>query len=127
MPQFSPLSNYRLATCHPDLIRLFNEVIKNVDCSIICGHRNQEDQDKAFADGFSKLKYPHGKHNAIPSNAVDVCPDPIDWKDVDRFKAFSDNVKAKAKELNIAIIWGGDWDDSFKDYPHYELHLNDGA
>ena len=41
---------------------------------IVCGHRNKEDQNKAFAEGKSKLKWPKGKHNKLPSQAVDAAP-----------------------------------------------------
>ena len=120
MPSFSKSSLEKLATCHEDLQKLFNEVIKDVDCVIVCGFRNQEDQDKAFADGFSKLKWPHGKHNREPSHAVDVCPFPIEWDNVQRFEAFAEVVKCKAEELKINVTWGGSWKD-FPDRPHWEL------
>lgn len=120
MPQFSEKSRARLSTCHQDLQDIFNAVIKDADCTVICGFRNQEDQDQAFKDGFSKLKWPHGKHNQNPSLAVDVCPYPIDWKDTARFHAFAEVVKCKASELGIAVSWGGDWTGGFVDYPHWE-------
>lgn len=126
MPKFSEISAHRLETCHPDLQRVFNEVIKLADCSIICGHRNQEDQDAAFAAGNSHVKWPNGNHNAVPSNAVDVCPWPIDWKDEARFRAFAAIVKDVAKGQAVAIQWGGDWTD-FQDFPHWELKHVDNA
>ena len=36
------------------------------------------------------------------------------------YKELADVFKQKAKELNINIVWGGDWK-SFKDCPHFEL------
>lgn len=117
---FSELSLMRLRTCHEDLQRLFLAVVKKSDCSIICGHRGQEEQDKAYHDGFSKVKWPNGQHNSMPSRAVDVMPYPIDWQDVPRMEAFAEVVKATADELGVKVVWGGDWTD-FVDRPHWQL------
>ena len=110
----------RLSTCDNDLQALFYEVIKEFDCSIICGHRGEAEQNKAFKEGNSKLKWPKSKHNTYPSRAVDVVPWPIDWKDIKRFKALAVVVQNKAKEMGIKIQWGGDWP-KFRDYPHWQL------
>ncbi len=48
MPQFGRRSKEQLSSCHPDLQKLFNEVIKHYDCTILEGHRSNEDQLKAF-------------------------------------------------------------------------------
>lgn len=127
MPSYSKASAVKLATCDPQLIKLFNEVIKVIDITIIEGHRNQADQHKAFISGHSELDWPKGNHNKLPSYAVDVAPikyvngkATIDWNDTKAFTELSVIVKAKAKELGISIIWGGDWK-SLKDLPHYEL------
>lgn len=63
MPKFGTRSRSNLETCHENLQKLFNEVIKHYDCSVICGHRGQQEQDQAFHDGRSKLKFPQSKHN----------------------------------------------------------------
>ena len=44
MPKFGNRSKQRLETCHEDLQEIFNEVIKYFDCSVLCGHRGEEDQ-----------------------------------------------------------------------------------
>ena len=128
MPRFGRRSKERLATCHEDLIKVFNEVIKHVDCSIICGHRGEEDQNKAVATGHSHAIYPKGRHNKVPSIAVDVAPYPIDWEDTERFTLFAGFVLGIAKSMNINLIWGNDWDGdfetkdtNFRDYPHFQL------
>ena len=130
MPYYSKQSKQRLAQCHPDLQRLFNEVIKDFDCSILCGHRNETEQQAAYENGTSKAQFGESKHNQLPSIAVDVVPYPIDWNDRERFALLAGFVLAKAKELNIKIRWGGDWDsdyqlkdENFSDMPHYELVL----
>lgn len=120
MPIFSARSKANLLTCHHDLQRLFNEVIKHADCAIICGHRSQLDQNKAFMAGASKVAWPDSKHNSLPSMAVDAVPIPLDWNDIPSFLALSAVVKEAASRLGLEIAYGGDWP-KFKDYPHYEL------
>jgi len=126
MPKFSKTSIERLSTCHQDLQVLFGEVIKEFDCSIICGYRGKKEQEAAFERGTSKLKWPRSKHNITPAEAVDVMPYPIDWKDMEKFKLFGAYVKSRIRELKRQgkiendIIWGGDWK-NFKDYPHWEI------
>jgi len=107
---------------------LFNEVIKHFDCSVIQGHRGKEDQNKAFKEGKSKLKYPNGNHNKSPSKAVDVAPYPINWNDRERFTYFAGYVVGIASQMGLKIRWGGDWDmdtevkdNNFDDLPHFEL------
>jgi len=121
MPTFGKASLERLATCDERLQRVFNRVIQLVDCSILCGFRNQADQDKAFQDGFSKLKWPHGKHNKNPSLAVDAMRYPIDWKDEEGNRAFAQLVKEAAKAEGVELEWGGDW--AWKDPDHYEVKI----
>ena len=128
MPRFGSRSRKNLDTCHPDLQKVFIEVIKHVDCSIICCQRGKEDQNKAFKDGRSKVKYPNGRHNANPSKAVDVAPYPIDWDNLERFTLFAGFVLGIAKSMKIDLIWGNDWnkdwntqDTGFRDYPHFEI------
>jgi len=132
MPNFGNSSKERLCTTHPDLQRLFTEVIKHVDCSVVCGFRNKEDQNKAVAEGHSTILWPYGKHNKQPSRAVDVMPYPVDWSDspanIERITLFAGFVLGVAKMLGIGIRWGHDWDSNMKpdtkglvDRPHYEL------
>lgn len=128
MPRFGKRSRTNLSQCHKDLQRLFNEVIKRFDCSIICGHRDKKAQDKAYEQGFSKLEFPFSKHNKKPSEAVDAVPYPIDWDNVKRMYYFAGYVRGIAEKLNIKIRTGADWDGDFEikdqkfhDVPHFEL------
>jgi hypothetical protein len=128
MPRFGKKSRERLKTCHPDLQEVFNEVIKHVDCSILCGHRGEEAQRAAVASGNSKADFPNGRHNKKPSMAVDVAPYPVEWDNLERFTLFAGFVLGIAKSMNISLIWGNDWDGdfdtkdtTFRDYPHFEL------
>ena len=134
MPSFSDRSLSKLETCHEDLQTLFKVVVDSYDCSIICGHRDQESQEQAVRDGFSKVNFPNSQHNSLPSMAVDVVPYPVDWQDTNRFYHFGGYVKAVAEQLlaeNVIsheIRWGGDWDrdtdlndQTFMDLVHWEL------
>jgi peptidoglycan L-alanyl-D-glutamate endopeptidase CwlK len=127
MPKFSQRSIDNLALCHPDLQRLFTEVVKHVDCIVIEGYRGQEKQHEAFVTGKSKLDWPNGKHNQLPSLAVDAMPFPIDWKDEKRIHYFIGFVLGVASQLGIQIRSGHDWDrdndldeHDFQDGPHFE-------
>ena len=136
MPLFSAESVRKLSQAHPDLQRLFYEVIKTMDCTVIEGHRDQAEQDADFAAGNSKLKWPSGKHNAFPSNAVDVMPYPIDYKNIQRVYYFAGYVLGTAQKLKDegkithSIRWGGNWSGSpeikpekFFDGAHFEVIL----
>lgn len=130
MPAFGTRSRSRLETCHPDLKRLFYAVVREFDCSVLCGYRDRDKQDRYFEEGKSKLKFPDSKHNKMPSMAIDIAPYPIDWDDINRFYYFAGYVKGKAEELGIKVRWGGDWDSdtevkdqTFNDLPHFELVL----
>jgi len=121
MPTFSKSSADKLATCDERLQRLFNEVIKYTDCTVVCGTRNKEAQEAAFEAGNSKVHWPNSQHNSLPSLAADVVPYPIDWYDVERFKAFSMLVLDCATKLGIEVEWGGNWTHGFVDYPHWQV------
>ena len=128
MPRFGKKSRERLSTCDKRLQDLFNEVIKTVDCSVLEGDRSEERQNKLQEEGKSKVRYPKGRHNAIPSLAVDVTPYPVDWSDRERFTLFAGYVLGLARGMGITIRWGGDWnmnfkvkDNSFDDFPHFEI------
>lgn len=125
---YGTTSRKRLDTCDPDLQRIFDEVIKHIDVAITEGERGKELQNKYFAEGKSKLRYPEGKHNKTPSQAVDAIPYPVDWKDKERFIRFAYFVMGIAAGMDIELRWGGDWDrdfdledQRFNDYPHFEL------
>jgi len=130
---YSDQSKQNLSQCHELLQQIFNEVIKHYDHKIICGYRNENEQNEAFKNKKSKLKYPNSKHNKIPSMAVDACPYPIDWADTLRFAHFVGFVKATSipilsgtqYELTSGIDWDNDTDikeHSFLDFPHFELN-----
>ena len=128
MPKFGRRSKERLATCDSKLQKVFNEVIKHVDCSVLEGHRGEERQNALFEDGKTQVKFPKGRHNSSPSNAVDVTPYPVDWEDRERQTLFAGFVLGVAKLMGVTLRWGGDWDmdfhvmdNRFDDFPHFEI------
>ena len=128
MPYFGKSSKKRLLTCDDRLQKVFNEVIKHVDCSVLEGHRSKDRQNKLYEEGKTKVKYPNGRHNRLPSSAVDVTPYPVDWADRERQTLFAGFVIGVASQMGIKLRWGGDWDQDFQvvdnrfdDFPHFEL------
>lgn len=128
MPAFSAKSVERLKTCDERLQRVFAEVVKHRECTVLCGVRTQAEQDQAVKDGVSKTPWPKSKHNATPSMAADVAPYPVDWKDKERFTHFAGFVLGIAASLGVKLRWGGDWamdgtplNDRFYDGPHFEI------
>jgi peptidoglycan L-alanyl-D-glutamate endopeptidase CwlK len=120
MNTFSSHSKKALLTCDERLQEILHRAIKEMDFSVLEGHRGETAQNYAFDNGFSRLKFPKSKHNVMPSLAVDIAPYPIIWKDALRFVQLSQIVKRIASGLFIEIIWGGDWS-KFIDLPHWEL------
>lgn len=129
MYKFSQKSLDKLETCHPDLQKVFKEVIKYVDCTIIEGVRSVETQEEYVRTGKSRtMESKHLKQNDGYSHAIDVAMYPIDWNDRDNFVYFAGFVIGVASQMGIKIIWGGDWNSNFRtkdtnffDGPHFQL------
>ena len=51
MPRFGTRSKKSLSSCDERLQKVFNEVIKHVDCSVIEGHRSEERQNNLYEEG----------------------------------------------------------------------------
>lgn len=73
MPTFSRTSRRKLNTCHRDIQTLCNNAINYIDFTVVTGHRTEEEQNALYPK-YTKLKWPHGKHNKFPSMAIDVAP-----------------------------------------------------
>ena len=128
MPRFGNRSTKELNTLHPDLKEVLNEAIKHFDFSILEGHRGKDKQNRMLSEGKSHLAYPKGKHNKVPSEAVDIAPYPIVWEDTSRFSFFAGFITGIAKQKGIELRWGGNWDNDpqmkenkWNDLGHLEL------
>ena len=129
---YSPESQTNLDTCDGRLQRIFTEALQMFDHSVICGYRPEGEQLALFLEKKTKIRS-GGKHNCIPSLAVDAIPfpmtDPNDWsKDRDRMCLFAGMIKALGFTRGIEIRWGGDWDgdndmkdQKFDDLVHFEI------
>lgn len=131
---FSQRSLDRLATCDPRLQIIMKEAIKRspVDFGIAEGHRSDEDQMRYFREGKSKCDgvTTKSKHQSNPSKAVDI----FGWVDgkmnyeVHVMCFLAGIIICIAKELEIDVRWGGNFDmdsdileQNFNDLPHYEI------
>jgi peptidoglycan LD-endopeptidase CwlK len=124
MPKFGKRSKERLKGVKPELVNVLNELIKIMDVTIIEGLRTEERQNELVLKGASKTKY--SKH--LQGRAVDLAPYPIDWKNRDGFHYMGGMIRGIAKQLNVPVRWGGDWDNDgdvkdngFDDLVHVEL------
>ena len=146
MYKFGNSSKQRLATCHPDIVTIMNEVIKVFDFSVLEGLRSDEQQIEYFKTGKSHLdgikrKSKHQDDGSGLSRAIDIMPYAKgtnafsgEEKDTRRFYFLAGLVKMAAARLleegkiSHKIRWGGDWnsnnlfdDQKFDDLPHFEL------
>ena len=124
MYRFGKRSKARLKGVKPELVNVLNELVKIMDVTIIEGLRTEERQKQLVASGASKTKF--SKH--LEGKAEDIAPYPIDWEDRDRFHYMGGMIRGIAKQLNVNVRWGGDWDsdgetkdNGFDDLVHVEL------
>lgn len=135
---------------HPKLIQLIKASIEDtpIDFSVVSGVRTTKAQQGLYAQGRTKTgaivtqadgvkkKSNHQVKVDGFGHAFDFCPyinGALNWNATSAFIAIALHIKAKAKELNIHIRWGADWDndgltkaqgdkdENFVDLPHIEL------
>lgn len=142
MSSFSETSLTRLSQCHSDLQVLGREVIKVHDCTVVTGYRNKEDQQQMYDDKLTQVVFPYGKHNVVPSCAIDLAPyvPSMGGLTYDREYSlfFSGIVLGTADRLYACglmahkLRWGGNWSTNrnktfksvnFYDGLHYELKM----
>lgn len=83
------------------------------DHSILKGHRGQLAQVEAFRSGASKLDWPHGKHNGMPSKALDVqtYPRPAKKQDLREEQLYLLGLYVGfAAQQGVKLRTGADWD-----------------
>ncbi len=135
---FGKSSREKLDTCDQGLVRVVEKVLSwgVMDFAVIEGFRSVKRQMELFKEGKTTIEGLHkkGKHNILPSLAVDLLPFPTMlndvniWNDRHRFTILAGLMFAAASELKIRVRWGGDWDgdgnhadQTFHDLPHWEL------
>ena len=128
MYKFSKRSLGNLSTAHPLLKEVCEIALAEgiIDFVVIEGHRDKATQDRYFAEGASKLRWPKSKHNRFPSEAVDIVPYPVDFKDIKRFQELAVVIKNAWEKIpddrkdGWMLYNGADWK-NFVDRPHWEI------
>lgn len=118
--ELSDRSRQRLEGVHEDLIRVVERAIAitPVDFTVLEGRRTRARQERLVAAGASMTM--NSRH--LTGHAVDLGA----WLDGDvrwdwpLYHEIASAMQEAAKDLNIALEWGGDWT-SFKDGPHFQL------
>ena len=110
-------SSQRLSGVHPDLVAVVKRAIQitEQDFSVLEGIRNINRQRELFKAGKSTTM--NSRH--LTGHAVDLAPWPTSWE-WEGFYPIAEAMKQAAEELEVDIVWGGDWK-SFPDGPHFEL------
>lgn len=135
MYHFSNNSKAKLEQCHHDIQIICEHLIKYIDFTVVTGHRSPEEQLKKYNQGFSKVKV--GKHNSMPSMAIDIQPYPLSKDSREKREQFyflAGYFMGIAKMLKAVgtishdVRFGGDWDrdgeitdNGFDDLYHFEL------
>lgn len=127
--RFSQRSLTALKGVNPLLVDVVHKALtlSKVDFVVIEGLRTRERQLQLKAQGNSQTL--NSRH--ITGHAVDLVPwvnGGIPWDDRKAFEAIRNAMFTAAAQLDVAIRWGGDWNDNgrsdderFYDGPHFEL------
>jgi peptidoglycan L-alanyl-D-glutamate endopeptidase CwlK len=156
MRAFGRSSEGHLAKVHPRLVACARRALQagQYDFSVTQGARTDEECFVNFGKGRTAAECLKGgcpaKYaqpdlpkvtwlgHALSSNhrvkgdgfghAVDLLPEPYDYKDRGHFVALRDAMLAAAKAEGVRLRWGGDWDGDGHicehgetDLPHFEL------
>ena len=106
--------------------------ISEVDFTVLEGVRTLERQRELYAQGRTapgKIVTWTMKSRHIEGKAVDLVPYPLDWSDLEKFNKIKDAMFQAAKELDVNLCWGADWDGDGNyrekgeyDSPHFEIN-----
>lgn len=121
----------KLQTAHSYLKSWFRGLRqKFLDVHVCVAFRNKEDQNEAFAEGKSMLKFPFSPHNHMENNQP--CSLALDIFQLDaKGKALFDPIfYAKVNDYNLGnrflISWGGQFIDKkgkpFHDFDHFQYN-----
>jgi peptidoglycan L-alanyl-D-glutamate endopeptidase CwlK len=105
---------------HPDLVKVAHLALSYspLDFTITEGLRTRARQQELFNEGASKTL--NSRH--ITGHAIDIAAlvgGKVRW-DWPLYPRIAEAFKRASKELNVPVIWGGDWK-SLRDGPHFEL------
>ena len=113
-------SKQRLKGVHPDLVKVVKRAIEisDVDFTVLEGLRSVDRQRKLVDKGASTTM--NSRH--LTGHAVDLgawVGGTVRW-DWPLYHKIAAAMKQAAKELDVEIVWGGDWT-KFPDGPHFQL------
>jgi peptidoglycan L-alanyl-D-glutamate endopeptidase CwlK len=119
--KFSQRSLTSLKGVHPDLVKVAHRAIQisEVDFVITEGLRSAERQKQLVKAGASQTQ--NSRH--LTGHALDVAAwvgGTVRW-DWPLYGKIAAAFKQAAKELNVPLVWGGDWT-RLRDGPHFELN-----
>ncbi len=123
-------SKQRLGGVHPDLKSVVELAITmtKVDFAVLEGQRSNERQAELYAAGATNTMNSRHRVKRVEdggdgfAHAVDLgawVSHEVRW-DWPLYDKIAEAMKLAAIELDIEIVWGGDWR-SFKDGPHFQL------
>ena len=117
--RFSQRSADNFVGVHPHLIAVASLALSEseIDFVVIEGRRTRARQAELVASGASRTM--NSRH--LTGHAIDIAAwvNGVRW-DWPLYEELSKTFKRVATQLDIPIVWGGDWV-SFRDGPHYEL------
>ena len=106
--------------------------ISEVDFTVLEGVRTLDRQRELYAQGRTapgKIVTWTMKSRHIEGKAVDLVPYPLDWNDLEKFNKIKDAMFQAAREQDVNLRWGADWDGDGKyrekgeyDSPHFEIN-----
>lgn len=132
--KLSKTSLSRLAGVDETLVNVVKRAIEisKIDFSVLEGKRTLDRQRELYAQGRTtpgKIVTWTMKSKHIDGKAVDLVPYPLDWEDIKKFDLIKDAMFAAAKEQDVNLRWGADWDGDGKyrekgeyDSPHFEIN-----
>lgn len=142
MYAYGKVSKERIETCHWVLQMVVAIVMakQERDRACACGHRGEQKQNEAYESGNSNVQWPNGKHNLIPSLAIDMIPFPEKWNSDEAFDILEADMWEAWHSLptwiqaKYTLRSGHDWDMDgimnedeanghllLNDRPHWEL------
>ena len=106
--------------------------ISEVDFTVMEGVRTLARQRELYAQGRTapgKIVTWTMNSRHIEGKAVDLVPYPLNWNDLEKFDKIKDAMFQAAREIDVNLRWGADWDGDGKyrekgeyDSPHFELN-----
>jgi len=119
---FGKRSEINLKGVNPELVSVVRRAIQitSIDFAVTEGLRDKKRQARLVSIGASKtMNSKHLNGDAVDLAAYDngvIC---WDWP---LYAKLADAMKQAALELDVAIVWGGDWT-NFKDGCHFQLKV----